>query len=243
MTFHLGTAHLGQDRRRFDQGKKNANFLVFVFSLHYLCTHISVKIMELKCPQCGKWMAVSQEELVIHDCQVVCPQCLAICHYEGGVLVARDDSDAPYRHTASVSVSQQDQSKFCHSCGKKLPSGISFCPYCGADLNAPFYEPKPEPVPSQPEPEVKPEEPQEPKPAPVEERPKQEAAKPHKTSHHVEDKLRTVARHYTGAHPHLHQNGTQPGTAFKIIAYTIIALLLALLVYIIIAGASIEMPA
>ncbi len=209
--------------------------------------------MELKCPQCGKWMAVSQEELVIHDCQVVCPQCLAICHYESGALVVRDDSDAPYRHTASVSTEapQHESSRFCHSCGKQLPAGISFCPYCGADLNAPFDEPKPE-APIQPVPEVKPVAPtpapvqaqaQPQQPAPAKERPKREPkAEPKPTSNHVEDKLRTMTRHYSSAHPHLHQNGTMPSTAFKVVAYVIIALLLALLVYIIIAGASIEMP-
>ena len=212
--------------------------------MHYLCAHIKVKIMELKCPQCGKWMAVSQEELVIHDCQVVCPQCLAICHYEGGGLVVRDDSDAPYRHTASVSTesTQRDTSRFCHSCGKQLPAGISFCPYCGADLNAPFDDKQPAPAPVEPAPKVAPAAPQ-PQPAePVgeRERPKPEASSPQSPPNQVEHKLRTMTRHYTSSHPRLHQNGTMPGTGFKIFAYTAIALLLALLVYIIIAGVSIE---
>lgn len=81
---------------------------------------------------------------MIHDSQVVCPQCLAVCRYIDGALVVKDDSDAPYRHTASVDIasSKQESTKFCHSCGKKLPSGIKFCPYCGADLSAPFSHPK-----------------------------------------------------------------------------------------------------
>ena len=125
--------------------------------------------MELQCPQCGKWMAVSQEELVMHDSQVVCPQCLAVCRYENGALVVRDDSEAPYRHTAVVDTASTDASIFCHNCGKQLPAGIRFCPYCGVDLKAPFTPHQPQPV--QPQPTVQP---------PVEE--KKPAAKPKKES-------------------------------------------------------------
>jgi len=202
--------------------------------------------MELRCPQCGKWMAVSQEELVMHDCQVVCPQCLAICQYEGGELVVRDDSDAPYRHTASASTSapQHETSRFCHSCGKQLPGGISFCPYCGADLSAPFSDtPQPAAAPAAsseppaPRPAPKPAPVKEKSsPAPVEPTPSRQGNAPSR----VEDNLRTITRHYSSAHPHLHQNGTMPGKTFKIVAYAIIVALLVLLAYIIIAGNSIE---
>ena len=208
--------------------------------------------MELKCPQCGKWMAVSQEELVIHDCQVVCPQCLAVCSYEGGVLVVRDDSDAPYRHTATAAetptktqVQQSGASRFCHSCGKQLPEGISFCPYCGADLKAPFNgneaapveitAPKPEPVQKAPKPEPVPE-----KKQPIPKRAHREPASNQQSLTPVEDKLRNVPRQYSSVHPRLHQNGTMPGTLFKVVAYTIIIALIALLIYIIAAGLSIE---
>ena len=194
--------------------------------------------MELKCPQCGKKMTVSQEELVIHDSQLVCPQCLAVCRYIDGVLVVRDDSDAPYRHTASVEASRQTSTKYCHSCGKQLPSGISFCPYCGADLSAPFDQPKP--AAKRPEPA----------PAPVQEEPKKPAAKPvadeakasRQAPHaNFEDKLRTIPRHYNeGVRPRLHQNGTLPSRTFKLIAYAVIAVLIILLLCIIIAGLNIE---
>ena len=197
--------------------------------------------MELKCPQCGKWMAVSQEELMTHDCQVVCPQCLAVCQYENGSLVVRDDSDAPYRHTASVSTAaQEDTSRFCHSCGRKLPEGISFCPYCGVDLKAPFDEtaaakpeqekkstPAPAPAPATPKPATK-------------EKHQPDEPAPQTPSARFEDKLRTMPHHYKATQPRLHQNGAMPGLAFKVFAYIIIALLLILLVYIIIAGLSIE---
>ena len=204
-------------------GQKTHFFCIFGRKVVPLRPHQLIdNIMELKCPQCGKWMAVSQEELVIHDCQVVCPQCLAVCSYEGGVLVVRDDSDAPYRHTAPVVKTQPkiqtETSRFCHSCGKELPEGISFCPYCGADLKAPFDGKKA----AAPEATV-------PKPEPS-----------HTPVRKPEDKLRNVPRQYSSVHPRLHQNGTMPGPLFKFVAYTIIIALIALLIYIIIAGASIE---
>ncbi len=193
--------------------------------------------MELKCPQCGKWMAVSREELLMHDCQVVCPQCLAVCRYENDTLVVRDDSDAPYRHTASVEATDSGNVSFCHSCGKQLPAGIRFCPYCGADLKAPFGKSQ------APEPQPKPEPRQRPvveKPRPVEEKKKADPIPVQRQSNHVEDKLRTMSHHYNSSGVVLHQNGTMPSRTFKIVAYAVIAVLLALLVYIIIAGASIE---
>lgn len=190
--------------------------------------------MELKCPQCGKVMTVSQEELVIHDSQVVCPQCLAVCRYDGNGLVVRNDSDTPYRHTASVKTTRHDVTRFCHSCGKQLPSGISFCPYCGVDLMAPFKPEQPEPVIEQ-QPVI--EEPQEPL---IEEQQPEPVTASRRQAASMEDKLRTMTHHYKSTQPRLHQNGTMPGTTFKIVAYTIIVALLALLVWIIIAGINIE---
>ena len=187
-------------------------------------------------------MAVSQEELVIHDCQVVCPQCLAVCHYEGNALVVRDDSDAPYRHTATVEQPKRETARFCHSCGKQLPSGISFCPYCGVDLNAPFEAPE-EPAPAAEETPQR-------QPEPVREQPKRaedkhkaanESQRQQRTDSPVETKLRSMAPHYSSG-PFRHENDSKPGILFKVFAYTTILLLLALLVYIIYAGASIEMP-
>ena len=98
--------------------EQKAFLFAFLAAKQYLCRYFNDKDMELKCPQCGKWMAVSQEELVMHDCQVVCPQCLSVCQYEGGALVVRNDSDAPYRHNAVVESSKTETARFCHSCGK-----------------------------------------------------------------------------------------------------------------------------
>ena len=195
--------------------------------------------MELQCPQCSKWMAVSQEELVIHDCQVVCPQCLAVCSYENGKLVVRDDSDAPYRHTANAGSANQETSRFCYSCGKQLPSGIHFCPYCGADLKAPFDEAQPDP---QPVPEPTPEPEPVSKVEPVVEEKHEKPAQRRHTSSQVEDKLRTMPHRYNSMHPRLQQHGEMPSTTFKIVAYALIVLLLIVLVWIIVAGANIESP-
>ena len=201
--------------------------------------------MELKCPQCGKWMAVSQEELLTHDSQVVCPQCLAVCLYENGGLVVRNDSDAPYRHNATVEsekVETVETARFCHSCGKQLPPGISFCPYCGVDLSAPFETaaPTPEPKPA-PKPAPKPVREQDKPAAPVSQPRQQSEASRQRSSSPVEDKLRTITHHYGGSMHHAHhQEDAMPGTAFKVFAYIAIIVLLALLAYIIIAGLSIE---
>lgn len=192
--------------------------------------------MELQCPQCGKWMAVSQEELLSHDSQVVCPQCLAVCLYVDDHLVVRDDSDAPYRHTATVAEPPLTTTHYCHSCGKQLPNGIRFCPYCGADLEAPFDKAEPASMPApEPQPVVE-EKRRDTKPEKPSKSPTRQAAVPQ-----VEDKLRTISHSYTGGGGlHLHQHGTMPSTAFKVVAYAVILLLLALLVYIISEGLNIE---
>ena len=186
-------------------------------------------------------MAVSQEELLMHDCQVVCPQCLAVCRYENGTLVVRDDSDAPYRHTAAVDPSKHDtESRFCYNCGKQLPAGISFCPYCGSDLGSPFAKKENTVEEAAPAPQQPVREPQPVKEKAVPEVKKQSVTQSTAAPNQVEEKLRTMSRHYTSVHPQLHQNGTMPGTAFKVFAYAIIVILLVLLVVIIIAGNSLE---
>lgn len=203
----------------------------------YLCRKFINENMELKCPQCGKWMAVSQEELVIHDSQVVCPQCLAVCRLEGDELVARDDSQTLTRRSVNVTEVNRANTKFCHSCGKQLPSGIQFCPYCGVDLRAPF-SPTQQQVQAEPEPKPEPKRAEKPKPEP-----KKEPAEPvhQATTSNVEDKLRTI-KHYNGTsiHGQLHQRGTKASPLFKVVAYTIIVALIAILVAIIYAGNQLE---
>ena len=88
--------------------------------------------MERKCPQCGKSITVSPEELAMHDNQVVCPQCLSVYHVEGNTLTPQQVSTT--RGTSHAGAGHG----YCYNCGKPLPSGINFCPYCGVDLMKPF---------------------------------------------------------------------------------------------------------
>lgn len=199
--------------------------------------------MELRCPQCGKVMTISQEELVIHDSQVVCPQCLAVCCCVDGQLVVRDEADVSSRRTVKAKSYNTGVARFCHSCGSQLPSGIRFCPYCGVDLKAPFSAMQQAVKPQSPEPAepVKPmKSVKESTPAVKEKEAVSHTAPKRKVNNQVEDKLRTVTHHYKSSGVHLHQHGTMPGKTFKIIAYSVIFLLLILLVVIIIAGNSIE---
>lgn len=193
--------------------------------------------MELKCPQCGKWMAVSQEELVIHDSQVVCPQCLAVCRLEGDELVARDDSQTLTRRSVSITEVNHANTKFCHSCGKQLPSGIQFCPYCGVDLKAPFSPKQPQ-VQAKPETKPAPKTTEEPISAPTK---KEDKPSPQAPANNMEDKLRTIKSYNgTSIHGQLHQRGSKASPLFKVIAYIIIITLIAVFVAIIYAGNQIQ---
>ena len=147
-------------------------------------------------------------------------------------------------HFVTTTESTIDSSKteaaarFCHSCGKKLPSGIKFCPYCGADLSAPFSQPKTADV--KPEPSRAQTAAQEKKPAAKAERTPQPEQR-QRSHNQVEDKLRTISRRYNnGMRPQLHQNGTMPSRTFKIVAYCVILVLLIVLVCFIVAGLNIE---
>lgn len=182
-------------------------------------------------------MSISQEELAIHDHQVVCPQCLAVCRYHDGALSVRDTSEQPARRSPGRSTSIQEATRYCHSCGKQLPRGIKFCPYCGADLMAPFIATQAEPAATATVGTVEPQPAKKGKPATIEPQPKPATGQ---SGNKVEDKLRTIPHRYNRAGIHLHQNGTMPSKTFKTVAYLVIALLLLLLVGIIIAGNMIE---
>lgn len=81
------------------------------------------------CPRCGKKVAVSSEELSLHDGVVVCPQCLAVFD-DNGVRQAPQ----PGRVRVASPQPQEpvsDEIHYCHHCGKPLVSDANFCPYCG----------------------------------------------------------------------------------------------------------------
>ena len=85
--------------------------------------------MLFECPQCGKIIDMTLEELALSKKVVVCPQCL-------NEFLAQDvDIPASMLRTNVATKSVQKQ-LYCHSCGESLPvAGLKFCPYCGASQN------------------------------------------------------------------------------------------------------------
>ncbi len=85
--------------------------------------------MLFECPQCGKRIDMTLEELALSRKVVVCPQCLNefLAH---GV-------DVPATMLRNSATSQRASKQiYCHSCGESLPvAGLKFCPYCGASQN------------------------------------------------------------------------------------------------------------
>lgn len=115
--------------------------------------------MELQCPQCGKAMQISAEEVALHGGAVVCPQCLAV--FDAADMVPA--GTVPERVPVRV-IEEHLTYGFCPHCGRKIPQGVNFCPYCGRSLKqvepAPAHEPAaaavaPQPV-SPPAPEAAP---------------------------------------------------------------------------------------
>ena len=76
-------------------------------------------------------MRVSDEEVALHGGSVVCPQCLAV-YTVGDVDVSPDAVIAS--RTASAAEPKISYG-YCYSCGKKIPTGINFCPFCGKSLS------------------------------------------------------------------------------------------------------------
>ncbi len=89
---------------------------------------LTMKPMELECPQCAKRLTVSPEELALHAGAVVCPQCLTVFDASGdvpeGTILER-----PVRV-----VEEHLTYGYCPHCGRKIPQGVNFCPYCGQSL-------------------------------------------------------------------------------------------------------------
>ncbi|MBQ6278098.1 MAG: hypothetical protein IJR20_05745 [Muribaculaceae bacterium] len=85
--------------------------------------------MLFECPQCGKTIDMTLEELALSRKVVVCPQCL------NEFLAQGVDVPASMLRTTATSQSASRQ-LYCHSCGESLPvAGLKFCPYCGASQN------------------------------------------------------------------------------------------------------------
>lgn len=85
--------------------------------------------MLFECPQCGKIIDMTLEELALSKKVVVCPQCL------NEFLAQNVDIPASMLRTNVATRSAQKQ-LYCHCCGESLPvAGLKFCPYCGASQN------------------------------------------------------------------------------------------------------------
>lgn len=96
--------------------------------------------MILTCPHCAKSMSISPEELAITNAVVVCPQCLTEFIAEGvdlpeaSTLRQQHSSGAGHSHDGHAHVNE----RFCYGCGQELPQhdGLRFCPFCGVPLLA-----------------------------------------------------------------------------------------------------------
>ncbi len=83
--------------------------------------------MTYKCPQCGKQLDISQNELARNGCRVVCPQCLADFEPEGIDRRAIE---------ALVDKKAEPEPTCCGHCGHTLPAvGLRYCPWCGKSLD------------------------------------------------------------------------------------------------------------
>lgn len=92
--------------------------------------------MEKKCPRCGKIMKVSAEELEMHGGVVVCSQCLAVYDMSGNVHDSSDQGPVRTMSQAEAEAAASAGYHYCPDCGRTLPDGVKFCPYCGIRLAA-----------------------------------------------------------------------------------------------------------
>ena len=85
--------------------------------------------MKTLCPQCGKELDVSLEELSLRDGLVVCPQCLTSYQaVEPGTLTPPATKNGGAKTVPTM--------RYCPHCGESIGEGINFCPYCGGNLHA-----------------------------------------------------------------------------------------------------------
>lgn len=181
--------------------------------------------MNLSCPHCGKNVSISPEELAVTGGVVICPQCLAQFVAEGVDLpkVERHEP-AP---VASAEHDNRGTERFCYGCGKELPDhqGLRFCPFCGVPLLAneqsqPAREPVVATVATQPRPAVS-----------AKASGSKSSSKLSSSSSSNTNAYRYVPNVYSKELP-----PEPPSLRFKILAYSIIMVLLAILGFIIYKG-------
>lgn len=181
--------------------------------------------MNLSCPHCGKNVSISPEELAVTGGVVICPQCLAQFAAEGVDLpkVERHEP-AP---VASAEHDNRGSERFCYGCGKELPDhqGLRFCPFCGVPLLAneqsqPAREPVVATVATQPRTAVS-----------AKASGSKSSSKLSSSSSSNTNAYRYVPNVYSKELP-----PEPPSLRFKILAYSIIMVLLAILGFIIYKG-------
>ena len=90
--------------------------------------------MELKCPHCGKSQSLSLQSLRASNGMVICPQCVSEFHIDLKSVPQQSEPE-PILAEASEHQPEGDGFAFCPTCGKHLPAqGLNFCPYCGHTL-------------------------------------------------------------------------------------------------------------
>ena len=90
--------------------------------------------MELKCPHCGKSQSLSLQSLRASNGMVICPQCVSEFHIDLKSVPQQPEPE-PILAEASEHQPEGDGFAFCPTCGKHLPAqGLNFCPYCGHTL-------------------------------------------------------------------------------------------------------------
>ncbi len=100
--------------------------------------------MDFKCPQCGKVIVLSSEELMAQGNLVVCPQCLSEFVGDASAPVSRPDAES-YNYgrkddVQSPAASAAVDSKVrCRYCGAYIDRDCNFCPNCGGKQIAQQY--------------------------------------------------------------------------------------------------------
>lgn len=92
--------------------------------------------MDLSCPHCGKNVSISPEELAVTSGVVICPQCLAQFAAEGVELPQVQHHEPTTAVVTEPVRGEGAAERFCYGCGKELPNhqGLRFCPFCGVPL-------------------------------------------------------------------------------------------------------------
>lgn len=92
--------------------------------------------MNLTCPHCGKGLNISHDELVVCRGVVICPQCLTEFVAEGVELPEPEPESPVESGPVVLEVQSHGGERYCYGCGKELPhhEGLRFCPFCGVAL-------------------------------------------------------------------------------------------------------------